>query len=91
MLSEMFWCPSSSNPALDRLSLPTKGDCALAKLSKGGLTIGIALYDALLTDLAVIGEEARGRPEICVPFVVAVCIDVEAVGDPTMLGEGKGR
>jgi len=68
-----------------------KGDCALAKLSSGGLTIGIALYDALLTDLAVIGEDALGRPDGCVPFVVAVCIDVDAVGDPTILGDGKGR
>lgn len=68
-----------------------KGDCALAKLSSGGLTIGIPLYDALLTDRAVIGEEALGLPDGCVPFVVAVCIEAEAVGDPIMLGEGSGR
>ena len=60
-------------------------------MSNAGLAIGIALYDALLTDLAFIGDEALGRADGCVPFVVAVCMDVEAVGDPTMLGEGKGR
>lgn len=91
MLSVILCCPSSKSPALDKLSLPTKGDCALAKLSRGGLTIGIALYDALLTDLAVMGDDALGLPDGCVPFVVAVCIDMEVVGDAIMLGDGKGR
>lgn len=48
-------------------------------------------YEALLTDLAVIGEDARARLDGCVPFVVVVCIDVDAVGELTILGDGNGR